>query len=65
MDEDYRVPSKSNDEIEAIAEQWRLALFGGENPPQDIFAVMEKAASNFKQTSGLDPPGENAPPGMG
>jgi Zn-dependent peptidase ImmA (M78 family) len=54
MDEDYRVPSKSNDEIEAIAEQWRLALCGGENPPQDIFAVLEKAARDFKQTSGLE-----------
>jgi IrrE N-terminal-like domain len=54
MDEDYRVPSKSNDEIEAIADAWRTALCDGMSPPWDILALLEKAGCEFRQTMGLE-----------
>jgi Zn-dependent peptidase ImmA (M78 family) len=54
MDEDYRVPSKSDEEIERIADAWRSALCDGRNLPWDALALLAKAALEFKQTMGLE-----------
>ena len=54
MDEDYRVPSKSNEEIERIADAWRTVLCDGSNSPRDVVALLAKAAKEFKQTMGLE-----------
>jgi Zn-dependent peptidase ImmA (M78 family) len=54
MDEDYRVPSKSDEEIERIADAWRCALCDeGRNPPWDVLALLAKAGLDFKHTMGL------------
>jgi hypothetical protein len=54
MDEDYRVPSKSDEEIERIADAWRSALCDGRNLPWDALALLAKAGLEFKQTMGLE-----------
>jgi hypothetical protein len=54
MDEDYRVPSKSNEDIERIADAWRSALCDGSNPPSDVLALLAKAGLEFRQTMGLE-----------
>ena len=54
MDEDYRVPSKSNEDIERIASAWRNALYESEIAFFDIFALLEKAGRRFQQTFGLE-----------
>jgi hypothetical protein len=53
MDEDYRVPSKSDEEIERIADGWRSALCDGMTPPLDALALLAKAGLEFRQTMGL------------
>jgi Zn-dependent peptidase ImmA (M78 family) len=54
MDEDYRVPSKSDEEIERIADAWRSALCDGMNAPLDALALLAKAGLEFRQTMGLE-----------
>jgi hypothetical protein len=53
MDEDYRVKSRTNDELETIADAWREALVG-DDPRPNVFHVLEKAAREFTLTQGLE-----------
>jgi hypothetical protein len=52
MDEDYRVKSRSNEELESIADAWRKALVG-DDPRPDVFHVLEKARE-FTVTQDLE-----------
>lgn len=52
MDEDFRVPSKSNADCESFAASWRQALVGSAER-FDVFAAIEKAGREFRTSYGL------------
>lgn len=54
MDEDYKVPAKSDEEVESIARGWRKALLEGADLLTDVLAMLAKAALEFKDTQGLE-----------